>query len=156
MASGCLVIASNTSPVREVIQDGVNGLLVDFFNPQDIARQMLQSLQEPRLGIPLRREAQAHVRERYGLQAGIGAYEQLLTPKTTSTASNSQPSNRRRGSPASLTRACTVRSHHNISSIAAPIQNKHEASAQSTRSRTEPNRRCLVGCRVATASDVAR
>jgi glycosyltransferase involved in cell wall biosynthesis len=144
MASGCLVIASNTAPVREVIQDGVNSLLVDFFNPQDIAQQLLHSLQEPRLSTPLRQAAQAHVQQRYGLQAGIGAYEQLLTPRTTSAASNSQPSNRHPGSPASLTRACTVRSHHNITSIAAPIQNKHEASAQSTRSRTEPTLPCRL------------
>jgi glycosyltransferase involved in cell wall biosynthesis len=78
MASGCLVIASNTAPVREVIQDGVNGLLVDFFNPQDIARQMLHSLQEPRLSGPLRKAAQLLVQTRYGLQAGIQAYESLL------------------------------------------------------------------------------
>jgi glycosyltransferase involved in cell wall biosynthesis len=88
MASGCLVIASNTAPVREVIQDGVNGLLVDFFNPQDIARQILHSLQEPRLSIPLRQAAQAHVRQHYGLRAGIHAYEKLLHPSFGRTQQN--------------------------------------------------------------------
>ena len=78
MATGCLVIASNTPPVREVIEDGVNGLLVDFFNPQDIARQVLHSLQEPRLGIPLRRAARTAVQQRFHLRAGITAYEALL------------------------------------------------------------------------------
>jgi glycosyltransferase involved in cell wall biosynthesis len=78
MASGCLVIASNTPPVREVIEDGVNGLLVDFFNPQDIARQVLHSLQEPRLNTPLRQAARAYVQQRFNLDAGVAAYEHLL------------------------------------------------------------------------------
>jgi glycosyltransferase involved in cell wall biosynthesis len=91
MASSCLVIASNTAPVREVIQDGVNGLLVDFFNPQDIARQLLHSLQEPRLSTPLRQAAQAHVQQHFGLQAGIQAYENLLINTPASNALKSAP-----------------------------------------------------------------
>ncbi len=91
MASGCLVIASNTAPVREVIQDGVNGLLVDFFNPQDIARQILHSLQEPRLSTPLRQAAQAFVQQRYGLQAGIQTYEYLLANTPSQSTLTSAP-----------------------------------------------------------------
>lgn len=37
MASECLIVGSDTAPVQEVIRDGENGLLVDFYDPIAIA-----------------------------------------------------------------------------------------------------------------------
>lgn len=40
MSAGCLLIGSNTEPIEEVIQDGQNGLIVDFFDADDIAAKV--------------------------------------------------------------------------------------------------------------------
>ncbi|OKH27257.1 glycosyltransferase family 4 protein [Chroogloeocystis siderophila] len=67
MSTGCLVIGSNTAPVAEVIQDGENGLLVDFFAPQQIADRVDQVLDHPTRMAELRAKAREKVLERYAL-----------------------------------------------------------------------------------------
>jgi glycosyltransferase involved in cell wall biosynthesis len=44
MAMGCLVIGSRTPPVQEVIQDGKNGLLVDFLDWEGLADRVCSVL----------------------------------------------------------------------------------------------------------------
>lgn len=44
MASGCVVIGSNTAPVQEVIEDGISGILVDFFDAEEIATAVCRVL----------------------------------------------------------------------------------------------------------------
>ena len=39
LAAGCPTVASDTAPVREVMVDGKNGWLVDFFDPKAIAEK---------------------------------------------------------------------------------------------------------------------
>ncbi|WP_448207961.1 glycosyltransferase family 4 protein [Azospirillum sp. sgz302134] len=67
MALGCVVIGSDTAPVREVIRDGENGLLVDFFSPQAIADRVVEVLKDPGAFAPLGRAARETVVERYDL-----------------------------------------------------------------------------------------
>src|SRR5229473_2771709 len=62
MAAGCLVIASRTTPVEEVI-DGTNGHLVEFFDTDALARQICSALRNRAAGKPLRDKARRLVVE---------------------------------------------------------------------------------------------
>jgi len=68
MSLGCLVIGSATAPVQEAIEDGVNGLLVDFFSPDAIAAAVVRALADPAATAPLRAAARRTVQERYDLR----------------------------------------------------------------------------------------
>ncbi|WP_427501729.1 glycosyltransferase family 4 protein (plasmid) [Methylomonas sp. MED-D] len=70
MAAGCLLVASNTAPVKEVVRDGENGWLVDFFSPSEIADQVIEGLKAGPQGFAaLRRNARQTVIDRYDLNA---------------------------------------------------------------------------------------
>jgi len=67
LSAGCLVVASNTAPVTEVIQDGVNGLLVDFFSPQEVCDRIEEVLNHPNQLAELRTKARETIQKRYDL-----------------------------------------------------------------------------------------
>jgi glycosyltransferase involved in cell wall biosynthesis len=68
MAMGCVVIGSDTPPVRELITDGENGLLVDFFSPQQIADRVDEVLDYPQGWQNLRLKARETIKQRYDLK----------------------------------------------------------------------------------------
>jgi glycosyltransferase involved in cell wall biosynthesis len=78
MAAGCLVIGSQTPPVEEVIEDGVNGLLTDFHSPDRIAESTAQALAAGASLDPLRRRARETVMERYALNRCLPAQLALI------------------------------------------------------------------------------
>jgi glycosyltransferase involved in cell wall biosynthesis len=57
MACGCLVVGSDTEPVKEVIRDGTNGLLAPFRDSEALAERIAEALVSPTLMRPLRRAA---------------------------------------------------------------------------------------------------
>lgn len=69
MAAGCAIIGSRTPPVEEVINDGENGLLVDFFSPLQLAERAVSVLAEPAAYINMRVKARRTVLERYDLRS---------------------------------------------------------------------------------------
>ena len=77
MAVECVVIASNTAPVSEVI-NGDNGLLVDFFSPSEIAEKVDESLTNPEKFALMRQNARKTVIKNYNVQQSIQQYQHLL------------------------------------------------------------------------------
>jgi glycosyltransferase involved in cell wall biosynthesis len=69
MAAECLVVGSRTAPVEEVIRDGENGLLVDFFKPDEIAHRVIAALEAPQDFAALRKNARQSVIEAYDLKS---------------------------------------------------------------------------------------
>jgi glycosyltransferase involved in cell wall biosynthesis len=65
MASGCLVLGSDTEPVREVITHGKNGLLADFYDVDELVVQAVMALDDPESRQRLRDAARQTVLERY-------------------------------------------------------------------------------------------
>lgn len=68
MSASCLVVGSRTAPVEEVIRDGENGLLVDFFKPQEIADRVVAVLEEPDAFAGIRHKARQTIIENYDLK----------------------------------------------------------------------------------------
>jgi glycosyltransferase involved in cell wall biosynthesis len=81
MATGCLVVGSSTQPVLEVIQDGSNGLLVDFFSPEAIADRVDEVLDHPDRMSELRTNARTTILERYDLAKLLPQQLEWLTGK---------------------------------------------------------------------------
>jgi len=78
LATGCLIVGSDTAPVREMIQDGENGLLVDFFSPKEIARRVGEALDHPEQMAPLRQKARELIVEKYALKDLLPKHIQIV------------------------------------------------------------------------------
>lgn len=78
MAAGCVVIGSDTSPVKEMIEHGKNGLLVDFFSPTGIADAVDEVLNTPDRMQGVKQRARRFICENYHINQSIKKYENLL------------------------------------------------------------------------------
>ena len=78
MSAGCLVIASDTEPVREVVRDGDNGLLVDFFDSAVLAGRICDALERPGDFADLRGAARRTAVERYAAAKLVSQRARLL------------------------------------------------------------------------------
>ncbi|WP_115125941.1 glycosyltransferase [Synechococcus sp. GEYO] len=66
MSCGCLVIGSDTPPVKEVIKDGINGYLVPFNDEKAISNTVTKALEQNSGNIRI--SARAHIQTHYELQ----------------------------------------------------------------------------------------
>jgi glycosyltransferase involved in cell wall biosynthesis len=84
MATGCLIVGSDTAPVREVVSHGQNGLLVPFFDEGALTTEVCSALAKPHAFARHRKRA-AQDASRYSLGKGTDAYcEAVLGRKARS------------------------------------------------------------------------
>ena len=74
MASGCYVIGSDTPPLRDAIQDGVNGRLLPFFDPDALSEALIDACRRPRAFEQLRHAARATAVAKFSSNAGTEAW----------------------------------------------------------------------------------
>ncbi len=67
MSVGCLIVGSDTAPVREVIEHGRNGLLTDFFDAEALAHCIADALSRRAELAPMRQAARATIVGDYDL-----------------------------------------------------------------------------------------
>jgi glycosyltransferase involved in cell wall biosynthesis len=79
MACECLIVASDTPPVRDVVADGENGLLNDFFDVEALSRTLIQALDRPEDFEPMRARARSTVETRFDKDhVGVPSWLRLI------------------------------------------------------------------------------
>lgn len=68
MSTACPIIASNTPPVREMIQDNYNGILFDFFNIEELVEKIEFALDNRDKMKPLRENARKTILDKYDVK----------------------------------------------------------------------------------------
>ncbi|MCD6035007.1 MAG: glycosyl transferase, group 1 [Rickettsiales bacterium] len=79
MACGCAMVGSRTKPVQELIEDGKNGLLADFYKPEEVAARVIEILDHPDRMADMRREARKTIVDHYALNKVLPLHMQLIT-----------------------------------------------------------------------------
>lgn len=79
LACGCLVLGSDVAPVREVLEDGVNGFLVDARDSELLARRAADLLARRALLGPVRQTARNAAIARFDLGRCLAEQTRLVT-----------------------------------------------------------------------------
>ncbi len=118
LAIGCPVVGSDTTPVREFITHGDNGLLTPFLQPAALAHGVLRLLEDKPLTRKLRMNARAYAKQRLGMKDYLHSYVRVIARLTGETPAVIQ------GVDASIHDNLIVRSPytaiHSLSMIAPP------------------------------------
>jgi len=78
MASGCYVIGSDTPPMHDAIQDGVNGRLLPFFDVDALSGALIAACRNPAAAAPLRAAARETAVANFSRVKGREAWISLL------------------------------------------------------------------------------
>lgn len=78
MSCGCVMIASDTQPVMDVIEPNINGVVVNFFDEQGIADQVDAVFNHPQRKKHLGKAAREKIKQYYQYQFSINCYLHLF------------------------------------------------------------------------------
>jgi len=78
LSCGCTVLASDTAPVREMIEDKQNGRLCGFFDVEGFAARAVEMLRNPAAFEHLGRTAAARIRQEYAIDVTLPRLARLF------------------------------------------------------------------------------
>ena len=78
LACGCAIVASDTAPVHEFVEDGVTGVLTPCLDPALLAERVLALLEDVKRAEALRTEARAFAERTLRMDAYLRAYLALI------------------------------------------------------------------------------
>lgn len=78
MSTGVALVGSRTAPVEEVIRDGENGLLADFFSPEDVAAKVMQILDHKDKMQEMRNNARQTVVDKFAIKKLLPLHVDLV------------------------------------------------------------------------------
>jgi glycosyltransferase involved in cell wall biosynthesis len=79
MSNQCTIVGSATPPLQEAIEDGVHGLLADFYDVDGLADRAIKVLKDPEQYRYLGDAARARVLERYETRKCINQLVEYFT-----------------------------------------------------------------------------
>ena len=90
MGCECLILGSDTAPVRDAVTHGVNGILQDFFDVDGLSRSMIHACQEPEKFHHLRTAARASALAKFdratvGVPGWIREIDRILAGRSDTT-----------------------------------------------------------------------
>ncbi len=77
MMAGCPVIASDIEMLKEMIEDGQTGLLIEQQNPRSLADGILKMLSDKKLAERCANQARQYATTRYNIESVVREMEQL-------------------------------------------------------------------------------
>lgn len=78
MSCGCLLVSSDTEPVREVVRHGENGFLCDFWDSEQLADMVAELLARAEAMEPVRAAARQRILSAYNLKTQVPQHVKLL------------------------------------------------------------------------------
>ncbi len=88
MATAKPVVVSDVPGIREVVEDGVEGLLADPMNPADIARKMATLLQNPKMRESMGDQGRRKVEETFAVAKVVDNLERFYERVQSTTVSS--------------------------------------------------------------------